>query len=91
MANILPLTTMFPSQPSPLRVAQAAKLAPPAAPAATAPATTPAAPATPTPQPTTTTDIQNQSKGFLGLVHTSLTGLNNFLKNLPSRKTLLGE
>jgi hypothetical protein len=88
MTALLPLTTLFPSVPSPLRIAAAE---PSAKPAATTSAATPTPTAAATVEATRTADIQNQNNGVMGLIHTSLTGLSNFIKNLPPRKTLLGE
>ena len=85
--------SLFASSPSALR-AQAvlnAQNAKKAAAASAASAATPSSTTTDTAAQARVENIQNQDNGVLGLIHTSMSGLTDFLKNLPSRKTLLGE
>lgn len=105
ITSVLSLARLFPTNPSPIRLAVAAADAKQAA-ATSAPSSSSGSaagasggtdPATTTPDAAAAAEaarvlnIQNQNNGALGLVHTSLLGLKDFFQHLPQRKTLLGE
>lgn len=81
MSSVLPFTRLFPTSTPAVRITPAASPA----------AAQTAKPAAAEAESTAKTSIQNRKYGADSLVQTSLTGLRNFFKTLPARKTLLGE
>lgn len=83
MSSVLSVTRLFSSSPSAVRSS--------AATGGTSSSTSATSSSSITSATNSSDAIKNRENGALGLVKTSLRGLTNYVQNLPTRKTLLGE